>query len=99
MRNRAIPRAALLAAVLGAAGPDTPAPALGPRTSFFHSAMTLSDAPEANASAVRTGPFFQKWAAGDDYPTWVADAFGEDALVTAATVKLFVQVTGPVVES
>ena len=75
------------------------APGLGARTSFLHSAMTLSDAPEANASAVRTGAFFQRWAAGDDYPTWVADAFGEDVLVAAATVKLFVQVTGPVVES
>ena len=71
----------------------------GPRTSFFHSAMTLSDAPEANASVVRTGAFFQKWAAGDDYPTWVGDALGQDAIVTAATVKLFLQVTGPVVES
>lgn len=72
---------------------------IGPRTSFLHSAMTLAPEAETNGSVVRTGAFFQAWAAGDDYPTWVADPMRIDALVTAATVTLFVQVTGPVVES
>ena len=85
---------------LGADDPRAEAAfAEGERVSYFHSAMTLAARPEENASAVRTGAFFQRWAAGDDYPTFVADPLGSDALVTAATVTLFLEATGPVVES
>src|SRR5687768_8275713 len=61
--------------------------------------MTLTDAPEENVSAARTGGFYEAWAAGEDYPTWVADPFGRDVLVTEALVTLQVRATGPVVES
>lgn len=67
--------------------------------SYLHSAMTLAPAPEKNESVVRTGAFFQAWAAGDDYPTWVADPLPEHARATAATVTLFLRASGPVVES
>ena len=86
-------------ASLGGADPGPSAEALGPRTSYLHSAMTLAAQPEPDESAVPTGAFFQAWAAGEDHPTWAADALGRDALVTSATVSLFVRVTGPVVES
>lgn len=100
-RPVALAVALLLAGCLGLGGGEEDAPAFaeGERVSYFHSAMTLADAPEPNASAVRTGAFFQRWAAGDDYPTWAADPLGGDALVTEAVVKLFVRATGPVVES
>jgi hypothetical protein len=69
------------------------------RTSYFHSAMTLAASPEDNMSVVRTGGFYESWAAGDDYPTWVADPMGHDVRITTATVTLYLQVSGPVVES
>ena len=69
------------------------------QTGFLHSAMTLAPAAEATQAAVRTGSFFESWAAGEDYPTWYADPLGQHALVTSIQVTLFVQVTGPVVES
>lgn len=67
--------------------------------SFFHSAMLLADAPEENGSVVRTGGFYESWAAGVDYPTWVADPLDGHARVTEATVTLYLRATGPVVES
>ncbi|HUR67716.1 MAG TPA: hypothetical protein VM370_00590, partial [Candidatus Thermoplasmatota archaeon] len=78
---------------------DGPATGASERVSYFHSAMTLVDAAEANRSVVRTGGFYDKWAAGTDYPTWVADPLGRDVLVTGANVTLYIQVTGPVVEN
>lgn len=89
----------LVGGCLSRGGDEPSGSVLGSRTSFFHSAMTLADVAEANESVVRTGAFFQAWAAGEDYPTWVADALDRDALVTAATATIYVQVTGPVVES
>lgn len=89
------------AGCLAPAGTTAPPPAWeGERTSFFHSAMTLAPAAEPNESAVRTGAFFQRWAAGTDYPTWAADPLPAHARVTAATVTLYVRAAGgPVVES
>lgn len=99
-RPLALALLALSAGCLGlGGGSDVAALETGTRTSYFHSAMTLAPEPETNESAVRTGAFFQAWAAGDDYPTWAADPLGADALVTEAIVTLFVSVTGPVVES
>lgn len=94
----------LLLLMAGCASPLAPGPAAemgapGSRISFFHSAMTLTADPEANASVVRTGGFYEAWAAGDDYPTWVADPIGRDVHVTGATVTLFLQTTGPVAEN
>lgn len=83
----------------GASTDDEPAAWAGARASFLHSAMTLAAAPEGNVSAVRTGGFFEAWAAGEDYPTWVADPLPGHARVTSATVTLYVQASGPVVES
>lgn len=96
--------ALLLLATAGCASPFEPeapdaARLATERISYFHSAMTLAEAPEPNASAVRTGGFYESWAAGTDYPTWVGDPLGRDVVVTGANVTLFLQVTGPVVES
>lgn len=102
---RSVPTLVLLAlasgcvAPLGPAADDEPATGTEDRLSFFHSAMTLVDAPEPNESVVRTGGFYESWAEGTDYPTWAADALGRHALVTAATVDLALRVTGPVVGS
>lgn len=99
----ASPALALALALAGCVAPfaaeEQPAPAPTQRTAFLHSAMKLADAAEENASAVRAGSFFRAWAAGADYPTWLADPPAEDALVTALNVTLFVRATGPVVES
>lgn len=100
MRPALLIALALTAGCLGLGGsPDDPGAVEGPRTAFLHSAMTLADAAEPNASVVRTGPFFQTWAAGGDYPTWVADPLGADVLVTSVKVTLFLRVSGPVVQS
>lgn len=93
----------VLAMVAGCTSPlgntTSDAPLAEMRTSFFHSAMSLVAAPEPNQSVVRAGAFYQAWAAGIDYPTWVADPFGADVRVTAAKVTLFLQVTGLVLEN
>lgn len=82
-----------------AATTDEPAPLPAAREAFFHSTMTLAAAAEPEPAVVRTGSFFSAWAAGEDYPTWYADPVGQDVLVTGINVTLFLQVTGPVVES
>lgn len=107
MRHVAPALAAALVTLAGCAAPETGAPggdegafALpSSLTGHLHSTMTLTPEPEGSLSVVRTGSFFEAWAAGDDYPTWFADPLGEHALVTSLAVKLFVQTTGPVVES
>lgn len=69
------------------------------RGAWFDSAMALSEEPENDTKAVRTGGFFRAWAAGTDYPTWLAPPATRDVLVDEVHVTLHLRVTGPVAET
>ncbi len=68
------------------------------RLAYFTPDLHLVEgaAPEG---AVRTGAFFQKWAAGTDYPTWSSEGMGEDVIIDAINVTLRLRATGPVIET
>lgn len=101
MRRLAVLAMVVMAGCLSpvAPGGETTAPWASERDVYLRSTMTLADAPEDEARSVAMRPFFQAWAAGDDYPTWLLDPTGRDALVTSLHVTLFLRVTGPVLTS
>lgn len=69
------------------------------RQGYFTRDMTLTAAAEPDEAAVRAGSFFQKWAAGTDYPTWRAPPEGSDIAIENVTVDLTIRVTGPVAQT
>lgn len=103
MRAQAL-LAVLALALAGCLAPEAaPGPSPDPgavieQTRFLTSDMGLAPAPGA-AGAVRSGSFFQAWAAGDDYPTWAAEPVAANRLLDNITAKLYLRATGPVVES
>lgn len=74
------------------APPDAPAA----KQAFLTSDMTLAPQPDATQHAVREGSFFSTWAAGADYPTWLAAPQARSVLVENVTVHVFLRATGPV---
>lgn len=91
---------AALALLGGCLGPVQPAATLSgepvEREAYLSPEMTLVDLPTPDARAVRTGSFFQAWAEGADYPTWLRDPLPHDVLVEDVRATVVVQVTGPV---
>lgn len=92
----ALVAAVLLAGCLASSADPRADDAPAARVGFFASPMTLAAAPQNESAAVRTGSFFQAWAEGVDYPTWLADPPARDVFVDEVVLTLYVRATGPV---
>src|SRR5207248_1795336 len=68
--------------------------ALASREAFLASDMTLAPAAEATQHAVREGSFFASWAAGTDYPTWLAPPQARSVAVENVTLHVFLRASG-----